>query len=416
MKLVCAQSDLSAKLSLLSRIVPSNPAHPVLANVLLTAIRGNEAESLADRLGLTVFDLSLGMQVWIPAQVAMDGAITLPARFLNDIVSRLPNTPIEITSEGLAATLTCASGHYQMQGIGAEEFPTLPEVENSEPMILPAATLVDGLQGSLFAASTDETKQVLAGLHLKTQVDQLEFAATDGHRLAVITSLDSVDSREIALTIPAKALRELERMLGRSSGADSRDGRWPVGDHRATGELTRSPGRSPEDNPGESLPTVALRFDPSQVIFEFATSQGPGRLSCRLLEGQYPNYRQLIPQQFIRQVTVERSLLLGALERIAVFAARKNNIVKLKLISVDQQLALSAEVPEFGSSEELLDAQVSGEDLEIAFNVKYMIDGLKAMSSTEVQLQFNSETTPATISPLGGRQMTYLIMPIQIRT
>lgn len=396
MKLICAQSDLSAKLSLLSRIVPANPAHPVLANVLLTTD--------SNRLGLTVFDLSLGMQVWIPAQVVTDGAITLPARFLNDIVSRLPNTSIEITSDDLSITLSCASGHYQMQGIAAEEFPSLPEMEDAEPLMLPAATLVEGLQGSLFAASADEAKQVLAGLHFRAQGDHLEFAATDGHRLAVATSLDSTDGREIAVTIPAKALRELERMLGRVNIADP------------ARERGSRDGESPEDSPLPPDPMVTLQLDLSQVIFEFATPRGPSRLSCRLLEGQYPNYHQLIPQQFARQVTVERQLLLGALERIAVFAARKNNIVKLKLLNVGQQLALSAEVPEFGSSEELLDAQISGEDLEIAFNVKYMMDGLKAMSSAEVQLQLNTETTPAIISPLGGRKMTYLIMPIQVRS
>lgn len=385
MKLVCAQSDLSAKLSLLSRVVPANPAHPVLANVLLTAEQS--------RLGLTVFDLSLGMQVWIPAQVEVEGTITLPARFLNDIVSRLPNTAIEIKAHELTVTLACASGHYQMQGISAEEFPGLPEIQDALPLVLPAATLLDGLQGSLFAASTDETKQVLTGLHLSSQLDCLEFAATDGHRLAVTTSAHDVELPDTSVTIPAKALRELERMVGRTSH--------------------------------DSEKPLALRFDLSQISFEFVKPEGSDCLSCRLLEGQYPNYHQLIPQQFSWQVTVERSLLVASLERIAVLAAQKNNVVKLTIDSTSQQLALSAEAPAFGSGEESLPAQISHDSsqsqgeapssLEIAFNVKYMVDGLKAMSGAEVQLQCNSETTPAVLSPLGGRKMTYLIMPIQIR-
>jgi len=384
MKLVCAQNYLSAKLSLLSRVVPSNPAHPVLANVLLTAETG--------RLSLTVFDLSLGIQVWLPAQVEVAGSITLPARLLNDIVSRLPNSAIEIRLEGLTATLACASGHYQMQGIAAEEFPSLPEIENVEPLVLPAAALLEGLQGSLFAASADETKQVLTGLHLRTHLDYIEFAATDGHRLAVTTSSHAGDLEGIDVTIPAKALRELERMLGRS-----------------TIDLEES--------------ALALQFDPGQVIVELATQQGPDRLSCRLIEGQYPNYHQLIPQQFAWQVTVERQLLLGALERIAVLAAQKNNIVKIKVDPASQHMALSAEAPQFGSGEESLPAQIStnsrgdaSNPLEIAFNVKYLMEGLKAMLSSEVQLQFNTEVTPAVLSPLSGRKMTYLIMPIQIRS
>lgn len=386
MKLVCAQTELSAKLSLLSRVVPSNPTHPVLANVLLTA----EPE----RLGLTVFDLSLGMQVWIPAQAEIVGSLTLPARFLNDIVSRLPNTSIEVESDGPTATLACASGHYQMQGIEAEEFPALPELETVEPLTLPVANLLEGLRGALFAASTDETKQILTGLHLSAQADYLEFAATDGHRLAVTTSPPGTGNTSssqntptappaMAVTIPARALRELERMLGRSNDPEG--------------------------------PSIAIRFDPTQIIFEFAAMQGAGRLSCRLLEGQYPNYHQLIPRQFARQITVERQLLLGAAERIAVLATQKNNIIKLKLDSINQQIALSAEAPQFGSGEESLPAQISGDDLEIAFNVKYLIDGLKAMNSSEIQLQLNTATTPAVLSPLVGQKMTYLIMPIQIR-
>ncbi|MBW4554229.1 MAG: DNA polymerase III subunit beta [Aphanocapsa sp. GSE-SYN-MK-11-07L] len=370
MKLVCAQNDLSARLSLLSRVVPSNPSHPVLANVLLIAE--------PDRLGLAVFDLSLGMQVWIPAQTEVPGSITLPARFFNDIVSRLPNAPIEIAVDEVTTTLTCGSGHYQMQGISAEEFPALPELEDSQQVVLSAALLLEGLQGSVFAVSSDESKQVLTGLHLSTQSKMLEFAATDGHRLAIANS--AIETPDIAVTVPAKALRELEKLLGRQET-----------------DLT-------------------LRFDPGQVVFEFATEQGMARLSSRLLEGQYPNYNQLIPKQFERQITIERQLLVSGLERVAVLAAQKNNVIKLSINAAKQQIDLSAEAPQFGSGEESISAQVSGDDLDVAFNVKYLIDGLKAMNSSEVQIQLNSATSPAIVRPLTGTKITYLIMPIQIRS
>jgi DNA polymerase III subunit beta len=371
-KLVCPQNELSAKLSLLSRVVPTNPNHPVLANVLFTAAEG--------RLNLAVFDLNLGMQVSIPAEVQSPGAITLPARFLNDIVTRLPNAPVELAVEGLSTTITCGQGQYQMQGIGAEEFPELPEIETGTPLLLPSEMLLEGLQGSLFAASSDEAKQLLTGLHFNIREECLEFAATDGHRLAVTTASQAVETAEIAMTVPAKALRELERLLGR----------------RET--------------------TLTLRFDPAQIVFEFGVDQETARLSSRLLEGQYPAYHQLIPRQFERQMTVDRQLFVGALERIAVLAAQKNNIVKLKLDSVRQEVGLSAEAPQFGSGEEALPAQISGADLEIAFNVRYLIEGLKAMGSSEIQFQMNAETTPVVISPVSGRKMAYLVMPIQIRS
>ncbi len=371
MKLICSQGDLSSKLSLLSRVVPTNPTHPVLANVLVTAE--------AQRLGLAVFDLSLGMQVWLPADVEKTGSITLPARFLSDIISRLPSSDVEVEIEDLSATLTCGMGHYEMQGLAADEFPSLPTLDEVEPLEIPVELLLEGLQATLFAASTDESKQILTGLHVSTSEDGLEFAATDGHRLAIATFPETMTEAPMTLTIPAKALRELERMLGRVASA------------------------------------VSFRFDTTQAAFELTTEQGTERLNCRLLEGQYPTYQQLVPTQFARQVTIDRQALLSGVERIAVLAARKNNIIRLRLNGDDQQVALSAEAPEFGTGEECIPAQISGESVEVAFNAKYLSDGLKSMASQEIQLQLNEPTMPAILSPLGGRKVTYLIMPIQIR-
>jgi DNA polymerase III subunit beta len=371
MKLVCSQSDLSSKLSLISRIVPSNPAHPVLANVLLIAE--------PDRLGLSVFDLSIGMQVWIPATVETTGSLTLPARLFSEIVSRLPNQEVRLETEDLAVSLSCGSGRYQMQGLSADEFPELPTLSEIEPLLLDTAVLTDGLQSTLFASSTDESKQVLTGLHISSSAEGLEMATTDGHRLAIAQFPDSSNADHIDVTVPARALRELERMLGRT------------------------------------VAMVEVRSDKTQIVFELKSEQGIERLSCRLLDGQYPAYNQLVPSTFERQMAVDRQAFLSGVDRIAVLAARKNNIIRLRLDQEAQSLFLSAEAPEFGSGEESIPAQISGKSIEIAFNVKYLSDGLKAVHSSEIQMQLNAETMPAILSPVSGQKVTYLIMPIQIR-
>jgi len=398
MKLVCSQSSLSSNLSLVSRAVSSRPNHPVLANVLLVA---DEADQ---KVSLSAFDLSLGIQTSFPAEVETGGKLTLPAKLLYDIVSRLPEGEITLddgadqeaeTEPNDVVTLTCASGRYQVRGMGAEEFPELPVVENGETTYLSVENLIEGLRGTLFASSGDETKQVLTGVHLTIQPDGLEFAATDGHRLAVVQTINPEDAEESAkpakgkgkasakeepkeldVTIPAKALQELTKMLERQTG-DS----------------------------------VAVQLDPSQVVFEW-TDQ---RLTSRLLEGQYPNYRQLVPRQFSRQMTVDRRLLLSALERIAVLADQKNNIVKLTMDSVNQQLSLSVDAQDVGSGKETISAQITGDDLDIAFNVKYLMEGLKVLTTSDVQFQLNTATSPAILTPLGGVKMTYLVMPVQIR-
>ncbi|MBD2048702.1 DNA polymerase III subunit beta [Coleofasciculus sp. FACHB-64] len=389
MKLVCTQNDLSTNLSLVSRAVPSRPTHPVLANVKL------EANKKTQLVSLTAFDLSLGIQTSFPAQVEEEGYLTLPAKLLNDIVSRLAEGEITLedkgeegTSEGIIATLTSASGRYKVRGMTAEEFPELPVIENGEAAQLPAAALIDGLRGSLFATSPDETKQVLTGIHLTVKSEYLEFAATDGHRLSVVETTNQGQTDEEAsetisqtapleVTIPARALRELERILGMRQSAEA----------------------------------IALHLDQGQVVFELADQ----RLTSRTLEGQYPAYRQLIPQQFERQVTIDRRQLLNALERIAVLADQKNNIVKFTIDSTNQQIALSVEAQDVGSGCESLPAQISGKDLEIAFNITYLRDGLKALQSSEIQMQMNTGNSPVILTPLGGLKMTYLVMPVQIR-
>jgi len=382
MKLICAQNELNAHLSIVSRVIPSRPSHPVLANVLLVA------DADKQQVRLTGFDLSLGIQTSFSAQIEEEGVLTLPAKLLGDIVSRLPDGEIrlETSSEDTLVSLTSVSGKYQVRGMGAEEFPELPTVEDGQVAHLPVDALIEGLRGALFSTSADETKQVLTGVHISAEAEGLEFAATDGHRLAVVQTIDpeSEDGEEAAedlkfnVTVPGKALRELERMLmlNATSGA------------------------------------VAVRFDPGQLVFEWANQ----RLTSRLLEGQYPNYRQLIPRQFSRQMTVDRRSFSGALERIAVIADQRNSIVKLSLDNATQDLVLSVDAQDVGNGREAIAAQISGEDLDIAFNVKYLVEGLKALNTQDVQMQFNTSTSPSILTPLGGMKMTYLVMPVQIRS
>jgi len=383
MKLTCIQSELNTNLSLVSRAVPSRPTHPILGNVLLVA----DAE--AQKVTLTAFDLSLGIQTSFAATVETSGKLTIPAKLLSDIVSRLSEGEItlsEKSGEGDAegshiVTLTSASGRYQMRGMSADEFPALPQVQSETAISLPVEALKQGLGSTLFATSPDETKQVLIGVHLTVQQDGLEFAATDGHRLAVVeTKNQSEDNQNVEsfqVTVPTRALKELERMIATKQPTDK----------------------------------VMLHFEQGQLVFQ----EGEQRLTSRTLEGTYPAYRQLIPVQFQRQVTIDRRQLLGAVERIGVLTDQKNNTVKFSIDSINQQLTLSVDAQDVGSGQESMPIQVSGDDLLIAFNVKYLIDGLKTLATTEIQMLINTADTPVILVPLGELKMTYLIMPVQIR-
>ena len=388
MKLVCSQAELSASLQLVSRAVASRPTHPVLANVLLTADAGT------GRLSLTGFDLSLGIQTSLAAAVESSGAITLPAKMFGEIVSRLSaDSPITLNSDegSEQVDLTSSSGTYQMRGMPAEDFPDLPLVQSGEPIRLDPQVLVKGLRATLFASSSDEAKQILTGVHLGLDGQGLECAATDGHRLAVLKlkhALPDQDSpggapagtvaNAVDVTVPARSLRELERLLSARQSSEP----------------------------------VSLFCDRGQVVFLWSDQV----LTSRSLDGTYPNYRQLIPDSFSRQLQVDRRALIAALERVAVLADQHNNVVKIVSDPLAGQLLISADAQDVGSGSESLAAVVSGEAIQIAFNVRYLIDGLKAIAADQVELHCNAPTTPVILLPVGEPGFTYLVMPVQIRS
>lgn len=391
MKIICSQSDFKNNLAFVSRAVPARPEPLVLGNILLVA------DETSQKITMTAFDGSLGIRASFQGEVVTGGAIALPAKLFNDIVSRLPE--MEITLEcgdeedsNLVATLSAASSKLQINGMDGEEFPELPMVEGDNVIELPVALLLEGLKGCLFAASTELSKQILTGVNVSSSTEAsaddawLEFAATDSHRLSVVRAflndkdedLDTTNiSNEIAnlaVTIPASALRELEKMLS------------------------------------EGQSTVKMRYDDSQIVFET-----PNRvLNTLRLTGAYPQYERLIPATFSRQMTCDRKRLLSSLELVSVLA-QKNNLVKFSLNSSAEELTLSVETPDVGNAKQAISAEITGEDIDIAFNIKYLTDGIKAISSPEIKMQLNEWNQPVIFTPLSGLQVTYLVMPVQIR-
>ena len=385
MKVVCSQSELNSALQLVSRAVATRPTHPVLANVLLTADAGS------NRLSLTGFDLSLGIQTSLAASVETSGAITLPARLLGEIVSRLSSdspVTLAVDDSGEQVQLTSLSGSYQMRGMSADDYPDLPMVESGMTLKLQPERLVQALKGTLFASSADEAKQLLTGVHLKFNQRALEAAATDGHRLAVLNVedaledagvTDAVDDDGFAVTLPSRSLREVERLMAS----------W----------------RSDEP--------VSLFCDRGQVVFLAADQM----VTSRTLEGTYPNYGQLIPDGFTRTFGMDRRALIAALERIAVLADQHNNVVKFSSQPEDGVVQISADAQDVGSGSESLPSNLEGDAMQIAFNVRYLLDGLKAMGSDRIVLHCNAPTTPAVLrSEEASEAFTYLVMPVQIRS
>ena len=390
MKIVCASSDFKSQIALVSRAVPSRPEPLVLGNILLVADQVNQ------QITLTAFDGSLGIATSFLGEVVEAGVVALPAKLLSDIVSRI--SEIEITlycdseaEDNFVTTLTAGSSKLQINGMDGSEFPDLPTVNGANAIDLPVAIVQESLKSCLFAASTELSKQVLTGIHLAgsnaeiLEESWLEFAATDSHRLAVVRAFlendeDKAISPEIlpkleklGVTIPARALRELEKII-------------------------------------EGQTSIRMRYDGSQIVFETANKI----LTTLRLTGAYPPYERLIPVNFERTVVCDRKSLIGSLELVSVLA-QKNNIVKFQIDSGSEEVTISVDTPDVGNAKQSLNAEVTGEDLEIAFNIKYFMEGLKAIPAQEVKIELNEWNQPVILSPLSGLKVTYLVMPVQIR-
>ena len=382
MKLNCSQSELNIALQLVSRAVSNRPTHPVLANVLLAA------DEVTGKLRLTGFDLSLGIQTSIPASIENSGAITLPAKLFGEIVSKLSNdSPINLTSDDTSqqVELKSKSGSYQVRGMVADDFPDLPLVESGTSLKLNPSLLSNAIKSTLFASSTDDAKQLLTGVNLTFDGYGIESAATDGHRLAVLNltnilseSKDINNVEKFSITLPSKSLREVEKFL-------------------STCDITQP---------------INFFIDKGQVVFISVDEI----ITIRALEGSYPNYSQLLPDTFENVLEFDRKDFVASLERIAVLADQHNNVIKVTTDSSQKLIKISTDAQDIGTGYESLPVSFQGESFQIAFNVRYLLDGLKVIDSDIIKLSCNAPTTPAVFSPVNSDvNFTYLVMPIQIR-
>ncbi len=380
MRLTCSQTDLNSALQLVSRAVSAKPTHPILANVLLTA------DQSTDRLSFTGYDLSLGIQTFITASVEISGAITLPAKLLGEIVSKLSSqSPVifQIDETGEIVNLKSKTGSYQVRGISADDYPELPLVESGKSIKLDSVEFVNSLKATLFASSNDEAKQLLTGVNLTFEGSGMEAAATDGHRLAVCNLKNILESQEhidekFNVTLPTRSLREVERFI-----LSCKDSNF-----------------------------INFFSDKGQVVF-MASDQ---IVTTRTLDGVYPNYLQLIPDNFSNQFEFNRINFISALERVAVLAEQHNNIIKIKANENSKTVEILADAQDVGSGSESLPVKINGSLEQIAFNVRYLLEGLKVINSDDIILKCNSPTTPAIFSPTSNNiNFTYLVMPVQIR-
>lgn len=363
MKFSVSKEKLLEGLQTVQNVVSTRSTLPILSNVLLQAADGV--------LRFTTTDLDVGVRADVEAHVEKSGATTLPARRLATIARELPasDITIEVDSKNVAS-IRSGPSFFKILGLPEEEFPPLPKFDNAKNFTLRQKDLRDGLKKTAYAISTDETRYVLNGILCSFKDSKLTLVATDGRRLALVDiELEFPRSDETEIIVPTKAVSELQRLL------------------TDDGELKMSVGEN-------------------QIAFEVNGTL----LVSKLIEGNYPNYRQVIPGETKERVTLERSLFLEAVHRVSLLASEKSNSVKL--IFTKNNLEIAANTPDVGEAHESLAIPYKGREFSIAFNPEFLMAPLKNLSTDEVYLDLIDEMSPGVIKIQGA--FLYVIMPMRI--
>jgi DNA polymerase-3 subunit beta len=378
-KISCLQENLAKGLTTVGRAVATRSTLPVLSNILLQTDEG--------RLRLAATNLEIGVNHWIGARVEEEGQITVPARLLTEFVNSLPPSQIdmELNERTQTLNLKCARFEANIKGIAASEFPDVPTAANingASRLHLEAETFKRMIDQVVFAAATDESRPILTGVLAKFHQGGLTLAAADGFRLSVTTADMGVDLDEMVnVIIPARALSELSRI-----SADQED---PV-------ELTITSQRN-------------------QIVFHLSNTD----LVSQLIEGNFPDYNQIVPKQHSTRTFVATSDLLKAVKVAFLFARDAANIVRFNILPGSElnpgQLVITGTSAEFGDNVSELDASIEGDEIEIAFNARYMIDALSAAGTPEVILETSSPASPGLIRPTDSEDFLCVIMPMHIQ-
>jgi DNA polymerase III subunit beta len=375
MKLSIEQSKLAELLETAFKAVSPKPTDPILGLILLVADENGTVSATGTNLNLTI-------QAKTRGNVEIPGSAALPAKLLVDTVSNVKGE-IDLFVENQSCIITHSSGKCRLIGGKPEEFPILPETENPIEINLAAKKLQAALEGTLYCATSDETKLVLTGVNFQINNNQWQAASTDSHKLALVTgTLDSEYSKPIGFTVPSKSLTELNKIL--SDCADN------------------------------SICNILL--DNKTIDFNLPNI----KVVSRLLEGDYPKINSLIPRSFKYEFTLERKGFESALKRIMHLAERKQKIVKIFWELAELQATLYTEATDIGDAVDSVVVKVlpgsSQENIGIGLNIDYALEGLKHISTDEILVRCNKPTQPVIICPVGGLlNQLVLVMPVEIK-
>lgn len=356
-------------LNVVGKAAASRGIQPVLSNVLIETIEDNS-------LKLCATDLDISIEINIPSIIVKKGSITLPSKKLFEIISKLPSEAVifNLNEENNLMEIKCGKSKFDIKGISASEFPQIEYPESDEFINIDINPLLKAIKQTTFSTATYDTNNVLSGVLFKIKENNLEMAATDGNRLTrVKEKIENKEKKEYSVVIPCRTLKEFAGIL---SGVEDK--------------------------------TVSITVKNSQILFKLKDRY----ITSRLIEGQYPAYEQLIPKNYEIKAVAEKNSLNQAIERASTMVNERTNIVKFNL--KDNKIKLTADTPDLGDSCDEIEVEYTAEELNIAFNHKYIQDFLKVVDSDKVVIELNGALAGTLFKPASEDDFLCLIMPVQV--
>ena len=365
MKLICSRDRLMEAISTVQKAVATRSTLPILDGILLEAENG---------VKLTGYDLETGIECQVEADVPESGSIVVNARMFGDIVRKLPDDIVTIeTGHNLSLQIECGSTHFSIKGIRADDYPKIPVVEESQQLAIKQHLLKDMIRQTLFAVSNDESRPILNGCYFNCDGKNLEMVAIDGFRLALRKNEIGDDLPAMKFIIPGKALSEVGRIL------------------------------QTNDNTVEIYPSQNhIRFDTGRV-----------KLVSRLIQGEYMNYRGIIPQTAETTMTISPTAMLAAIERASLVITTEERRFPVRLTMPDDETLVVSANTEIGTLREELTVSMTGNRIDIDFNPRYFLDALKAIDEDEISVVFNGSMGPCVLKPADSEEFAYLVLPLR---
>jgi len=374
MKLIIPQEKLKQGLNIVERISSKSLTLPILNNILISTEK--------NFLNLSATDLEMGINWWILGKIEEQGQITIPSRLFFNFISLLPNKNVVLEAKNNNLSIECENYKTQIKGLSAEEFPIIPKITQGESINIDSPSFCYNLNQVADVAIPSTTRPEISGVYFLFQKNLITIAATDSFRLGekkIFLKTESPLSKEYSLILPQKTVKEIVNIFAEKQGQ------------------------------------LKLYFSPNQVMFQYPMPETPHsqvEVISRLIEGEYPNYKEIIPKKYTTQLILKKEEFLNQIKTASLFSGKINE-VRIKVDVKERRINISSQSPDIGQYQSFVDGKIKGDPIDISFNHRFLLDGLLSIKSSEIIFELNSDSGPGVLRPVGDESYLYVVMPIK---